>query len=99
MITYTKKDVRDMLRTELEQYEESFGHMTPEMRKELREWVKKDNSVYSNPWHMADGDGRLMDYITAIRINDDMCGNPENYNFGGASEYDGHYDVDADVTF
>jgi hypothetical protein len=88
-----------MLRTELKRYEESFGYMTPEERKELREWVKKDNSVYSNPWHMADEDGRLMDYITAVRINDDMCDNPGNYNFGGIIEYDENYDVDADVRF
>jgi len=83
MDKYTEKDLKDMLRKELKQYEAEIGVLTPEERIELREWVKDGNSVHCNPWDMADGDGRLMDYITAIRINDDMCDNPENYNFGG----------------
>jgi len=81
MIKYTEKDRKDMLRKELKQYIVTFGEMTPEELNEVHRWVKKGNSVHDNPCYLADEDGRVMDYITAIRINDDMCDNPEKYNF------------------
>jgi len=41
-------------------------------RQELIDWIDTGNSVYDNPWNMADESGRPMDYLTAIRVNDDL---------------------------
>ena len=45
--------------------------MTGAERKELLSWVENDNSVYENPWHMADENGCTMDYISAVRAAND----------------------------
>jgi len=68
-----------MLHVNLEQYEATIGYMTPDERKELREWVADGNATACNPWLIAGEDGRPLDYITAARINEDMCRNPEAY--------------------
>ena len=86
MIKYPKKELKDMLRKELKRYEATIGHMMPEERKELREWVSAGNSPYDNPCLLCGEDGRLMDYITAIRIDEDMMENPEDYHFGRAPD-------------
>jgi len=90
MIKYTKKDVRDMLRKELKEYEAVFGYITPEERKGLCEWVAADNSVNDNPYLLYGENGWSLDYINAIRINDEMILNPEGYqaNFESKLCYD-----------
>ena len=45
--------------------------VTQEERQEILAWVQDGNSVYDNPWYMAEENGRPMDYITAVReVND-----------------------------
>lgn len=82
MIIYVKKDTEDLLPTGLEQYEAKIGYMTPDERKELREWVAAGNLTICNPWYMAGEDGRPLDYINASRTIDDMVRNPEDYGIG-----------------
>ena len=79
MIKYTKYYVRNMLRKGLREYETIIGNMTLEERKELREWVADGNSVNENPYLLYGDNGLPFDYITAIRINEDMILNPEDY--------------------
>jgi hypothetical protein len=88
MIKYTKKERNSVLRKDLKQYEVTIGPLTPEERKELRKWVKGGNSPYDNPCLFCDENGRTMDYITAIRIHEDMCANPEDYHFVGLCNED-----------
>jgi len=45
--------------------------MTPAERQELLAWVQGGNSVYDNPWYMANEQGYPMDYISAVREVDD----------------------------
>jgi hypothetical protein len=86
MIKFTAKDVRDVLRKELREYEVTLGYMTPEERVELHGWVAEGNHAICNPWHMAGDDGYPLDYITAIRIVEDMLCNPDDYNFSFVRE-------------
>lgn len=41
--------------------------LTPSERQDIHAWVEDGNSVYDNPWYMADDRGCPMDYISAIR--------------------------------
>ena len=61
------------------------AEMAPEERQMLLSWVKEGNSVYANPRLLSDDRGRPMDFITALRIEDD------DMIFG-------HGDVDANET-
>ena len=65
--------VRVMYQRQLKEYMETFGYMSPEERKELREWVDEGNSVYENPCLLWHEDGRPMDYISAIRFAEEMA--------------------------
>jgi len=60
---YLKREVAEYMAT---------MDITKAERQELLDWVKDGNSVYDNPWHMADDRGCPMDYITTIRDADDM---------------------------
>ena len=40
---------------------------TKDERLQILGWIKDGNSIYDNPWHMADDEGRSMDYISALR--------------------------------
>lgn len=77
---YKMKDVKDMLRKELREYEAVIGYMTPEERKELREWVAAGNQAICNPYYLYGDDGHPLDYISAARIAEDMRLNPEDYH-------------------
>jgi len=92
MIEYTEKEFKSMMLKELKKYEAAIGHITPDERKGLRKWVKRGNSPYDNPCLLWDEDGRTMDFITAIRIWEDMCNNPKNYHFGESSGDDSDID-------
>ena len=64
-----------LLKREAAQYKATMP-MSQEERRCLDDWIKNGNSVYDNPWCMADELGRPMDYISAIRIVEDL--NPTN---------------------
>lgn len=85
--TYSEKEIKDFLHAELTEYEEKFGGMTGEECHNLREWVRDGNSVYSNPFIYSDGDGYPMDYISAIRVNEEMIAHPEHFQWSCPAEY------------
>ena len=66
----------------LKEYEAGIDSITAEERRELHKWIADGNSPYDNPCLLYEEDGCLMDYISAIRINDDMLNNPDYYQFG-----------------
>jgi hypothetical protein len=76
------KSFMDMLYRDLKEYENSFDDITLKERKDLRQWVKDGNSVYENPGLFSCENGDPMDYITAVRIIEDMRKNPGDYQFG-----------------
>jgi len=98
MIRYTAKDVKDMLRKELRDYEARIGFITPDERKELRDWVARGNQAVCNPWYIAGEDGCPLDYITAKRIIDDMWLHPEDYGIGCEPESANTYE-DGELPF
>jgi hypothetical protein len=74
------KELRDLLRKELKEYEQTISDLTSDERKELREWIKKGRSVYDNPWYISMGNGWPLDYIKASRTFDEILNNPELYD-------------------
>jgi len=79
------KERRDLLRKELREYEQTIGDLTPDERKELREWIKTGRSVYDNPWYISMGNGWPLDYIKASRTFDEILGNPDLYCTDGST--------------
>jgi hypothetical protein len=77
----TKREIRNILRRELKQYEASVGALTPDERKALHQWVADGNSVYENPCWFAGENGNPLCYIEAVRLGADMLSHSENYNF------------------
>ena len=75
----TKNDRLVLLRDSLMEYEATIGGMTVQELVKLRQWVADGNSPYDNPCFLYGDNGVIMDYITAIRINEDMCLNPDDY--------------------
>ena len=63
----------------LKAYEDKIGHITGMERTELRKWVDDGNSPYANPCLIYGENGRILDFITAIRLDEDMRRNPEDY--------------------
>lgn len=59
---------KELLWEQLEEYEETVPMTTPE-RKELHQWVRQGNSIYSNPWGYTRGDGYPMSYLNALRTD------------------------------
>ena len=74
-----KKERKSILKKELKEYEAKIGTITAEEREELRNWVSGGNSPYDNPCLLYEECGHPMDFITAIRINEDMINNPSDY--------------------
>lgn len=72
------KNQKDFLRRELKEYKGTIGVMTEDEKKELYEWVAAGNSVHDNPYYIYGEDGHPMDYITAIRLNEDLCEEMKN---------------------
>lgn len=72
-----------MTQNDLKQLEEYLRHeayeylldadVTPDECREVLEWVKSGNSVYSNPWYLYDEGGNPMDYIAAMRTVPDLA--------------------------
>ena len=69
--TYVKGQ-KAFLRKELREYMLTFGDMTQDEKNDLHEWVASGNSVYANPYCYSDDRGYPMDYITAMRFNDEF---------------------------
>lgn len=71
----TKTDLQwleDFLRNETTEYLEKVV-VTQQERQDILEWVRSGESVHTNPWCMADDNGRPMDYITAQRHLNDLA--------------------------
>ena len=60
-------------------YEAEIGYMTRQERADLHEWVSDGHNPYDNPCLLYGENGRLLDFITAIRIDEDMALNPLEY--------------------
>ena len=60
-----------LLRREAAQYKATMA-MSQTERQELADWIKGGNSVYNNPWYIADEQGRPMDYVSAMRAVGDL---------------------------
>ena len=82
MSKYTEVDLNDVLYKDLRQYEATVGRLTPNERKELREWVAAGNDVHCNPYLLYGENGHPLDFITAGRIAEDMRCNPDDYSWG-----------------
>jgi hypothetical protein len=46
--------------------------MTPDERQNLLAWINSGERVLDNPWYMADENGNPMDYLTALRMANDL---------------------------
>ena len=46
--------------------------MTEDEKIDLREWTVAGNSVYDNPYFYSDDHGAPMDFINAIRMDNDL---------------------------
>jgi len=68
-----------VLRMCLREYEIAIGDISYAEREELRKWTTDGYSPFDNPYLLLDDDGCSMDFITAIRINDDMLRTPDDY--------------------
>lgn len=51
-----------MIQRDAAQYMSGIS-MSQDERQELIDWIDAGNSVYDNPWNMADESGRPMDYL------------------------------------
>ena len=87
-LPYTKKEYEALLHRELREYEAEIGEMTADELIGLRKWVTDGNSPYANPCLIYDGDGRLIDYIQAVRIEEAMLNNPDDYMWWSGPELD-----------
>jgi len=81
--TYNKKEAEVMLNAEINEYE-ATKRLKADERKSLYEWVADGNSVHSNPFYMYGEDGRLMDYVSALRNclkehKSDLCKELKSY--------------------
>jgi len=85
-LPYTRKEYMALLSRELEEYKAKIDDMTVAEHKDLRKWVADGYSPYENPCLLYSEDGCIMDYITAIRINEDMENNPDEYSWGSNSD-------------
>ena len=65
------QEMKIYLKQELRRYEEITPMTLPE-RKELRAWVAAGNSVHTNPGLYAYENGNEMDYLAAMRFEDEL---------------------------
>jgi len=95
-LPYTAKEYRALLCRELREYESEIGDMTADELSGLRKWVADGNSPYANPCLIYDDDGRIIDYIQAVRIEEVMLKNPDDYMWWSEQESD---DSEDDIPF
>lgn len=65
------QEMKLYLKQELRRYEEITSMTLPE-RKKLKAWVTAGNSVHANPWLYAYENGNEMDYMDAIRFENEL---------------------------
>jgi len=88
-----EKSRKACLRGELKEYMRANKGITKSEINELREWVASGNSVYDNPYFYSDESGWPMDYISAMRFDEEICAHMEMENPLGASlSSDGDWD-------
>ena len=63
--------IKEYLQREASEYIANTD-VSPAERQDLLGWIRDGNSVYDNPWLMTDESGRLLDYVQAMRIADDL---------------------------
>jgi hypothetical protein len=66
-----RKERRAFLKSEAAAYLKA-NDMTPAERQDLLAWIKSGESVRDNPWLMTDEDGVPMDYLSAMRVAEDL---------------------------
>ena len=71
MYRYRSPLEKQILREQLSEYETQYT-LTPDERKLLHHWVRCGNDVTSNPWHYEYGDGWAMDFIYALRLDEQI---------------------------
>ena len=98
-LPYTRKEYMALLSRELEEYKAKIDDMTVAEHKDLRKWVADGYSPYENPCLFCDGDGYVMDYIQALRIEEDMINNPEDYSCGAPIEFVDDWDPNDDTPY
>ena len=94
--TVIDKELKALLRKELKEYEQTIGDLTPDERKDLREWVKTGRSVYDNPWYISMGNGWPIDYIKASRIFDEIQNDPDIYSSEDSAACDAYVSLGTD---
>ena len=62
---------KQLMLEQLSEYESQY-HLTRQERQQLRRWVRCGNDVTSNPWHYEYGDGWEMDFIYALRMDEQI---------------------------
>jgi hypothetical protein len=67
------QEMKLYLKQELRRYEEIIPMTLPE-RKELRAWVAAGNSVHANPGLYTYENGNEMDYLDAMRFEEELFG-------------------------
>lgn len=65
------QEMKLYLKQELRRYEEITSMTVPE-RNELKAWVTAGNSVHANPWFYAYENGNEMDYLDAMRFENEL---------------------------
>jgi hypothetical protein len=83
MRAFSKKEIRAYLRGQLNGYESTVGDMAERERTGLHKWVSDGNSVYENPCLYSGGNGCPMDYISAVRLGEEMTAHPERFRWSG----------------
>jgi len=95
IITVVDLELKKMFRKEiciLEEYEDMLDSMAIDEKEKLREWIAQGKSVNSNPCMLYNEKGCLMDFISAIRIEEDMSSNTEDYMRITTMDSDALYD-------
>ena len=90
--TYTDKEIKAYLKEELRGYLAKIGPLTAEEKKELHEWVASGRSVYSNPYCLYDDSGYTMEFISGLRVGNDIREDPSDCIRGSAAGYAGNPD-------
>ncbi len=65
------QEVRTLLTEQLKEYEKHTS-MRKEERRELHEWVSRGRSPYDNGDYLCDSDGYPLDFISALRMNQEL---------------------------
>lgn len=63
---------KQLLKRQMREYLQTILEVTPEELAELKAWVASGNSPYSNPYFIADEQGRELPYIHALRMEQEL---------------------------